>query len=47
MGRRVDVNRSASGMFHHHKHVKDSKSGGRCDAEVTGDNGVGVILEKG
>ena len=47
MNRRVDVNHSASGMFHHHKHVKNSKSGGRCDAEVTGDNGVGVILEKG
>jgi hypothetical protein len=47
MGRRVDVNHSASGMFHHHKHVRDSKSGGCCDVEVTGDNGVGVILEKG
>ena len=45
MGRRVDVKHSASGMFHHHEHIKNSKSGGRHDAEVTGDNGTGVILE--
>ena len=46
MGRRVDVNHSATGMFHHHEHIKNSKSGGRCDVEITGDNGVSVILEK-
>ena len=46
MGRRVDVNHSARGMFHHHKHIKNSKSGGRCDVEITGDNGTGVIVEK-
>jgi len=29
------------------KHVKDSKSSARHKAEVTGDHGIGVILEKG
>jgi hypothetical protein len=33
-------------MFHHHKHVKHPKSGGRCDAEIAGDDNIGVILEK-
>jgi hypothetical protein len=47
MGRRVDVNHSTSSMFHHDKHIKNSKSGGHCNAEVTSDNGVGVIPEKG
>ena len=47
MSRRIDVNHSASGMFHHHKHIKNSESGGGDDAEVAGDNGLGVILEKG
>ncbi len=29
-------------MFHDHEHVKNLKSGARYDAEVTGDDGVGV-----
>jgi hypothetical protein len=34
-------------MFHDHKHVENPKSGGRYDAEVTGYDDLGVILEKG
>jgi hypothetical protein len=34
-------------MFHDHKHVKDPKSGARYNAEVTGNDGIGVILEEG
>jgi hypothetical protein len=34
-------------MFHDHQHVKKSESGARDDAEVAGDDGLGVILEKG
>jgi hypothetical protein len=34
-------------MFHDHKHIQNSQGGGRYDAEITGDDGTGVILEKG
>ena len=47
MGRRVDVNHLATGMFHDHKYIQDSESGGGDDAEVAGDNGLGVILKEG
>jgi hypothetical protein len=47
MGGHVEVNNSAGSMFHDHKHVKDSKSGARHNAEVTGDDGISVILEEG
>ena len=33
MGRRVDVNHSATSVFHHHEHIKNSKNSGRNDAE--------------
>ena len=47
MGGHVEVNYSAGSMFHDHKHVKDLKSGARYHAEVTGDDGISVILEEG
>ena len=34
-------------MFHNHQHIEDSKRGARYDAEVAGDDGRRVILEKG
>jgi len=34
-------------MFHHHKHIQNPKNDGRYDAEITGDDGLGVILKKG
>jgi hypothetical protein len=42
-----EVNNPAGRVFHDHKHIKSSESGTCDDAEVTGDNGLGVILEKG
>jgi hypothetical protein len=33
-------------VFHDHQHIKDLKSDGRYYAEVTGDDGIGVIPEK-
>ena len=47
MGSHVEVNNSAGSMFHDHQHVKDSKSGARYNAEVTGDDGISVIVEEG
>src|ERR1035441_4143267 len=34
-------------MFHDHQHIEDSKAGTRYDEEVAGDDGRGVVLEKG
>ena len=46
MGGRVDVNQSAGGMLENHKYVDDAKSGGHCDAEITGDNSPRMIAKK-
>src|SRR5450755_4037803 len=47
MGSDVKLNNSAGSMFHVHQHVEDSKSGTRYYAEVAGDDGRRVVLEKG
>jgi hypothetical protein len=46
MGRRVEVYQSQGSVLHHNKHVEDSKGGGHCYAEVTGDDRPSVILQK-
>jgi len=43
----VKVNNSARSVLHYHQHVKQPKSRARDDAEVTGDDGRRVILQKG
>jgi hypothetical protein len=47
MSGHVKVNKAARSVFHNHQHVKQPESRARDDAEVTGDDGVGVILQKG
>ena len=46
MRRHVEVNKAARIVFDDHQHVKQSESGARNDAEVAGDDGGGVVLEK-
>jgi hypothetical protein len=46
MGGRGEVKQAARGMLDDHQHVEAAKGGGRCDAEITGDNGLSVIPEK-
>jgi sugar lactone lactonase YvrE len=41
------VNNSARSVFHDHQHVKQPESRARDDAEVTGNDGRRVILQKG
>ena len=41
------VENTASGVLHHHKHVEQAKSGGDHHAEVTRDDGLGMIAHKG
>jgi hypothetical protein len=43
----VKVNRPARSMFHNHQYVKQPESRARDDAEVAGDDGRRVILQKG
>src|SRR5687768_6297456 len=43
----IDVKQPSTGMFDHHKHVEYAKGGGDSDAEVTCDNPLGVIADKG
>ena len=43
----VKVNNAARCVFHDYQHVKQSECCARDDAEVTGDDGGGVILQKG
>ena len=43
----VEVNNSARSVLHYHQHVKQPESRARDDAEVTGDDGRRVILQKG
>jgi hypothetical protein len=46
MGGDVDVKHAARSMFHDHKDVENPKSGSRYYAEIAGDDGLGVMLEK-
>jgi len=46
VGSHVQVDNSAGRVFHDHEHVKHSESGACDDAEIAGDDGRGVILEK-
>src|SRR5713226_6884397 len=46
MGRHVEMNNAARGMFHDHDHIQQPERRRHHDAEVTGDAGRGVILEK-
>jgi hypothetical protein len=46
MRRHVKVNKAARSVFHDHQHVKQPESRARDDAEVAGNNRLGVILEK-
>jgi len=43
----VKVNKPARSVFYNHKHVKQLESRARDDAEVAGNNRLGVVLEKG
>ena len=47
MRRHVKVNKPARSVLHDHQHVKQPESRARDDAEVTGDDGRRVILQKG
>ena len=47
MRRYVKVNKPALSMFHNHQYVKQPESRARDDAEVAGDDGGRVILQKG
>jgi len=47
MSCRVEVNNAARRVFHDHQHIKQPERRRRHHAEVTGDDGRGVILEKG
>ena len=42
----VKVNKPARSVFYNHKHVKQLESRARDDAEVAGNNRLGVVLEK-
>src|SRR5712671_4304238 len=43
----VKLNKSARSVFHDHQHVKQPESRARNDAEVAGNNRLGMVLEKG
>jgi hypothetical protein len=43
---RYIVNKPARSMFHDHQHVKQSERRARDDAEVAGNDRLGVVLEK-
>ena len=46
-GARFTLNKPARSMFHNHQYVKQPESRARDDAEVAGDDGRRVILQKG
>jgi hypothetical protein len=44
---RVKVDKPARSVFHDHQHVKQAESCASDDADVTGDDGRRMILQKG
>src|SRR5262245_21674454 len=43
----IDVNKPTAGMLNHHKHIEHTKGCGDHYAEVTCDDALGIITEKG
>jgi hypothetical protein len=43
----VKVNKAARSVFHNHQRLKQRESRARYDAEIAGNDGGGVILQKG
>jgi hypothetical protein len=46
-GRHIDMKQPSAGMLNHYKYIEDTKSRGNCHAEITCDNPLGVIANKG